>query len=245
MRYARTAAEVAKIIGIPVERWPGQCYGIASAMLKHELIDDETAELRYGHWLGPVSEKCPVARFRESHAAGTPFQRHGWIEIPVDPYTRACATCAHMEDEHESSFLAPCAHCTCPSFEPEEARIVDPTRWVFEGVEPYVYEGPNDYYDMGGNRYREANERPCPPYRSSADRVCLDIWKHDRDAHRFVLDELLGSAPGITQEMAFWLANLSLSRLGSHAHAIYSGLRDVGLKARVPIDNWRAVMGQD
>lgn len=28
--------------------------------------------------------------------------------------------------------------------------IIDPTRWVFENTEPYIYVGPLDYYDDGG-----------------------------------------------------------------------------------------------
>ena len=27
-----------------------------------------------------------------------------------------------------------------------DGTVVDPTRWVFEGVWPYIYEGPPDYY---------------------------------------------------------------------------------------------------
>ena len=30
-----------------------------------------------------------------------------------------------------------------------DGTVVDPTRWVFEGVWPYIYEGPRDWYDKG------------------------------------------------------------------------------------------------
>ncbi|MCP4427241.1 MAG: hypothetical protein GY803_22360 [Chloroflexi bacterium] len=33
-------------------------------------------------------------------------------------------------------------------------HVCDPTRWVFEAVDPYIYEGPNDHYDFGGNYLR-------------------------------------------------------------------------------------------
>lgn len=34
-------------------------------------------------------------------------------------------------------------------------QIFDPTRWVFEDAEPYVYVGPEDFYDMGAADLRE------------------------------------------------------------------------------------------
>jgi len=34
-------------------------------------------------------------------------------------------------------------------------QICDPTRWVFENVEPYIYVGPEDHYDMGAADLRE------------------------------------------------------------------------------------------
>ena len=33
-----------------------------------------------------------------------------------------------------------------------DGRICDPTRWVFEAVEPYIYIGKNDHYDEGVNK---------------------------------------------------------------------------------------------
>lgn len=37
-----------------------------------------------------------------------------------------------------------------------DGRIWDPTRWVFENVEPYIYVGPDDYYDFGASRLRKS-----------------------------------------------------------------------------------------
>lgn len=36
----------------------------------------------------------------------------------------------------------------------EDGRVADPTRWVFEGAEPYIYIGDDDFYDLGGARFR-------------------------------------------------------------------------------------------
>ena len=44
-----------------------------------------------------------------------------------------------------------------------DGMIVDPTRWVFEGVEPYIYEGlPSMEYDEGANLLRARFARPAP-----------------------------------------------------------------------------------
>jgi hypothetical protein len=29
-----------------------------------------------------------------------------------------------------------------------DGTVMDPTRWVFEGVDPYIYEGPADLYQL-------------------------------------------------------------------------------------------------
>ena len=72
--------EVAKIIDVPVEKWRGQCHGIASLLLKHGLI---IGKLRYGHWIGPVSSKSMFGNYPNG------LVRHGWIELGdgsiVDP----------------------------------------------------------------------------------------------------------------------------------------------------------------
>lgn len=42
----------------------------------------------------------------------------------------------------------------------DSGEVFDPTRWVFEGLRPYLYEGPEDYYDEGANRRRKSFGRP-------------------------------------------------------------------------------------
>lgn len=32
--------------------------------------------------------------------------------------------------------------------ETPKGLVIDPTRWVFEGVWPYLYRGPRDHYDL-------------------------------------------------------------------------------------------------
>jgi hypothetical protein len=247
------ARDVAKAIGLPVEKWPGQCYGIASEMLRAGLIKDAevlgVAQLRYGHWLGPVSDDCPVEGFK----SGAPFQRHGWIEVPDRPSEGAECRCGHLIEAHfsEGPLIFPCddEDCDCEEFEPLDPRelqcIIDPTRWVFEGVEPYIYVGRNDHYDMGGNELRAALRQPCPAYDSTAPRSKLAVWKYDRKAHQFVMAKMFGGAPGVTERMAAWLANAPLGDLGRFAAPIYRALIDAGHGAHIPIDNRHAVVGEE
>ena len=75
---------IAKFIGVPnLEDWKGDCYGIASGIVKDEVIDDNCRAV-YGHYLGPISSK---SLFRDRR--GMPFVHHGWIFLSngniVDP----------------------------------------------------------------------------------------------------------------------------------------------------------------
>lgn len=186
MKYS--VEEVAKVIGLPINLWKGQCYGVATAMVEKDLVE---GKLRYGHWLGPVSEK--------SSFAGKPLIHHGWIET--------------------------------------KQGIVDPTRWVFEAVEPYIYFGKNDYYDAGGNVLKMENRRPVPKFNPNSGIVELDL---DQDTRDF-LYSLVGYEM-ITNEVCFWLANLPLPILEGYAKEIYQALEKVKMRGYIPIDNYRLAM---
>lgn len=68
---------------IDVNRWKGNCYYVASQIVKEDVL---TAECRavYGHYLGPIASDS----YFRSHK-GMPFVQHGWIELPngdiIDP----------------------------------------------------------------------------------------------------------------------------------------------------------------
>jgi hypothetical protein len=135
-----------------------------------------------------------------------------------------------------------------------DGRICDPTRWVFEAVEPYVYIGPNDHYDEGANRLR-AHESP-PDYdptekivEVTSDALGAAAWTH--------MERLLGMdqyvpddddeefTPGqVTVPQLFWIGNRSPDVLAPHAAAIYAALDHLGYGAAVPHDNRLAVERQ-
>lgn len=190
--------EVAKAIGMPVERWPGQCYGIALGMVEAGLVPDG-ARAVYGHWLGPVADNCPVPGFRSR-----PFVQHGWVLLP-------------------------------------NRSVVDPTRWVFEAADPYVWHGMPDYYDEGGNMWRLAMLGAAPGFEDDHEyrfeQLSSPVWTaledlvtpNDRRGH-------------LCLAQVRWLGNLPPAVLGIEVAApFFAALEDEGMGGIVPIDNMRAV----
>ena len=190
--------EVAKIIGVPVEEWKGNCHGISSLLLEHKLV---VGKLRYGHWIGPVREKTLFSKYPRG------IVRHGWVEL-------------------------------------ENGTIVDPRRYIFEGVEPYIYVGKNDHYDAGGNRFRQSLMKPAPKYSKDERQVTLKIR---RIVARKILEDMLDTTShfGViyaTIKQVFWLANLPLDTFSGFAKPIYEAIMEVGYGAFIPIDNKTMVM---
>lgn len=125
--------------------------------------------------------------------------------------------------------------------EQKNRNIVDPTRWVFEGVAPYIWSGENDgNYDPGGNLWRQGWERPCPEYKADSKQITLEF--EDSETYAIVMD-MLQQPADITIDHAFWLANLSLVTLGMVlAKDLYLALEKANLHALIPIDNWDIVV---
>jgi len=117
-----------------------------------------------------------------------------------------------------------------------DGTIVDPTRWVFEGALPYIYQGDNGgNYDMGATSIKRILS---PPTRTG------DEAKHDYDpsilgdAVQFVA-QLLGLEAGdssYTRDELFWLLNLPYTSLEQHAESIYRAAIAAGDGVLVPID---------
>jgi hypothetical protein len=118
-------------------------------------------------------------------------------------------------------------------------KIVDPLRWSFEGIEPYLYEtsARDSDYDEGGNVFRESLRRPCP---TPTDKPCepVKLLFSDEQAENFVCALLGITDRGIpTLAQVFWLANLPLQTLGAFAVSIYQAVCGAGHGAFIPIDN--------
>ena len=127
-----------------------------------------------------------------------------------------------------------------------DGTVLDPTRWAFDGADPYLYQGPGADYDEGGDVLRAAMTRPCPTAPGAATTLTLGVpsatWAAAVSAGH--LSHLGDGTIAGTGEQLHWLANLSRAELGDHAAAVYSALETIGLSGFIPIDNRRAVLGR-
>lgn len=127
--------------------------------------------------------------------------------------------------------------------DPYPETIVDPTRWVFEGAEPYIYVGGNDYYDVGGNKFREENIKPAPPTLKYKTAVYGLSGLPYQKVKTLLFDGGLEEGQCVLSiEQRFWLCNLPLSYLAPYAMEIYTAAAAAGDKAFIPIDNWHFIM---
>lgn len=125
-----------------------------------------------------------------------------------------------------------------------DGQVCDPTRWVFENVEPYVYIGASDHYDEGANRLRE-HVRP-PSFDAEEQTVQIEQHVLAKDPWNFLekllrLDQLFSDedyeAGTVTIPQLFWVGNRPPQELGEHAPAIYAAIKKLGYGAAIPFDN--------
>lgn len=129
----------------------------------------------------------------------------------------------------------------------KDGRVLDPTRWDFEGVEPYIYVGDSDYYDEGGNRFRTAMMEPPPEFDPDEEVFEATTKVLPSAAWGFVekllkLDDPLVTGdeyePGqLTFSQLHWLANVDPRTMQGHAKAIHDMLEHFDQLALMPFDN--------
>lgn len=76
----------------------------------------------------------------------------------------------------------------------EDGGVVDPTRWVFEGGLPYVYEGPRDHYRFSNEPIEDAERQ------SEHPKGAMIVWSRRRGRasyHAFDCD-----GPGLRSDRA-------------------------------------------
>ncbi len=131
-----------------------------------------------------------------------------------------------------------------------DGSVLDPTRWAFEGVDPYLYVAPmSDEYDEGGNKLRTALQGQAPTF-NCEDRVVnikprilpMAAWAWMESVlglQDHFGDE--GYEPGDVGFMQLvWIANLDPRMMGvdgEHTVDIYAMLGKLDQMALVPIDN--------
>ncbi|CAE7860163.1 unnamed protein product [Symbiodinium microadriaticum] len=101
--------------------------------------------------------------------------------------------------------------------------IVDPTRWVFEACDPYIYVGPKDDedYDMGGNRVRHMIMKPPPDFDKK-----YNSWTVPRHLLPFTQMMLNFESDVICAPQVMWLANLPLDMLGDMAEPVFKWIAE-------------------
>lgn len=114
----------------------------------------------------------------------------------------------------------------------DEGYIIDPTRWVFENTDPYIYVGADrHHYDLGASRLRSLTRRPFPATDKQGPYYKLKL-------NKITLQLLLG--PGnwskLTAAQVHWLATASPNDLQGMAATVYRAIVDAGCKHMVPID---------
>jgi len=121
--------------------------------------------------------------------------------------------------------------------------IVDPTRWVFEGVEPYIYQtGLDDpTYDEGAQVLRRLTHPPPPEFDESDKEVKPDGMLQPYEWA--LLNDLVGGTGRLTIQQLAWIANLPMGDDFPEAREAFEALDKLGLKVFVPVDNWRMATG--
>jgi len=121
--------------------------------------------------------------------------------------------------------------------------LVDPTRWVFEDVEPYIFvdTANNTNYDFGSNRLKEVFMLPPPPHAPEQNQYklpegpvkayCQSVFETDDDT--------------LCAQRVGWIASQPLHHLGNLAEPIYRWVaEDVGIPGFIPIDNKMLILGE-
>lgn len=133
--------------------------------------------------------------------------------------------------------------------EREDGSIVDPTRFEFEQLAPYIYMGKNDYYDAGGNQIKLANLRPSPPWNQSDKRELVILKDNNHILSKFIKENIDCRSTKdtiIIQVMqACWLANLPLQILEDAAKPVYAALIEAGEVGLIPYDNRHMIMDKE
>lgn len=130
--------------------------------------------------------------------------------------------------------------------ETKDGYIVDPTRWVFESKEPYIYKEKIKTaleYDEGGQRFAKMMMPPIPMHES--DKIICEI-KDEKMA--FLISSMLKRKDvqnGVTMMECHWLGKQPLDMLGDNAKPLYQFMIDNKQSAWIPIDNRRKVMEVD
>ena len=113
----------------------------------------------------------------------------------------------------------------------DNGLVLDPTRWSFEGVEPYIFLGSSEDYDEGGNVWRQKMAKACP--QDPGKELPFEMSEEEKIFVRIFVD-----TPQVGMNHLFWMANLPYDEIGDRVGELYSFLDSHDLRGLVPFDNF-------
>lgn len=130
----------------------------------------------------------------------------------------------------------------------EQPIIIDPTRWVFECEDPYIFVAPKiecaNEYDEGANTLRRSMVRPPPKFRKDMKTASLRLSEPAWNLIGYLLGDKKPKER-LTFERLCWLSSLPLDFYGSFAKEIFSAVVKSGHPEYIPIDNRRLILGRN
>lgn len=121
-----------------------------------------------------------------------------------------------------------------------DSCIVDPTRWSFLNVNPFLHvtEKDDSDYDEGGNIFRAQMRRVLPPpeLKPSDKQIDVPFWLHS------IVAEFFPDAKVVTLPMLQHVCSAPLQELGLNAKRVFTWCIEHGHGAYIPIDNRRKAL---
>ena len=126
--------------------------------------------------------------------------------------------------------------------ETPEGQIIDPTRWVFENKEPYIFETNknNKDYDRGSNIMKEIFVSSVPEFNSSGRVIEINNNEIEGILASFLGDKKEDNVVCVGQAM--FVGSQSLKLLGDNAKPLFTWFKDNSLEVFIPLDNFELVM---
>lgn len=126
-----------------------------------------------------------------------------------------------------------CQHGWIEVTKDSETLIIDPTRWVFENRAPYIYEGPNDFYDDGGQELQAKRLGNSPEPEGELEffppqhpEVCTILTRENLDPQK-----------PLAKNQVFHLANLPPKFFPKEGiKELYAWIESLGMASFIPID---------
>lgn len=130
-----------------------------------------------------------------------------------------------------------------------DGKIIDPTRWVFECVEPYIFVAKESHpdYDRGGEAFRNFFQSVVPIPVPEFNPESKVIFELEDEEYKLLFSAILGLddvCDRVCVEQFFWAANRPLGTLKDMAKPLYIWLEEKGYSGFIPIDYRIIVLGQ-